>query len=125
MIALGIVLLVIAVLVGIGVSTSTQSATREVFGLDLGMAASAVFYLGAAFGIAAVAGVWLTKKGFARGYRRRKEVRELRQQATAPSAPSALSAPSAPSAPSSSPASSAGTDRDAVASGTDSETPER
>lgn len=84
MAVLGIVLILLAVLLGLGVAvSSTASTTMEVFGVDFGVLVPTVFFLGAAAGAILVVGLWLTKKGLARGYRRRKEVRELRQQAAA------------------------------------------
>jgi hypothetical protein len=86
MFVLGIVLIVIAVLFGLGVSVSSaDSTTLTVFGIDFGVIVPTVFFLGAAAGAALVAGLWLTKKGVARGWRRHREVRQLRAQvATAP-----------------------------------------
>ncbi|TCC52433.1 hypothetical protein E0H75_01255 [Kribbella capetownensis] len=82
MAVLGIVLIVLAVLFGLGVSvTSTASTTMEVFGIDFGVSVPTVFLIGALTGVALALGLWLTKKGLARGYRRRKEMRELREQA--------------------------------------------
>lgn len=84
MVVLGIVLIVLAVLFGLGLSVSSSaSTTMEVFGVDFGMLVPTVFFLGAAAGAALVVGLWLTKKGLGRGYRRRKEVKELRQQVEA------------------------------------------
>ncbi|MEV0798033.1 hypothetical protein AB0I34_10115 [Kribbella sp. NPDC050281] len=84
MAVLGIVLIVLVVLFGLGVSvTSTASTTMEVFGIDFGVSVPTVFLLGALTGVALALGLWLTKKGLARGYRRRKEMRELRAQAAA------------------------------------------
>ncbi|WP_406048994.1 hypothetical protein [Kribbella sp. NBC_00889] len=84
MAVLGIVLIVLVVLFGLGVSvTSTDSTTMEVFGIDFGVSVPTVFLLGALTGVALALGLWLTKKGLARGYRRRKEMRELRAQAAA------------------------------------------
>jgi hypothetical protein len=81
MLALGIVLIVLAVLFGLGVSVSSgDSTTMSVFGVDFGLSVPTLFFLGAAAGIAVTLGVWLTKKGLGRGYRRHKEVRQLRQQ---------------------------------------------
>ncbi|HEY0471946.1 MAG TPA: hypothetical protein VGD34_09770 [Kribbella sp.] len=87
MMVLGIVLIVLAVLLGLGISvSSSDSTTMSVFGVDFGVVVPTVFFLGAAAGIALALGLWLTKKGLSRGYRRRKEVKELRQQvAAAPS----------------------------------------
>ena len=87
MVVLGIVLIALAVLFGLGVSVSSTASTKlEVFGVDFGVAVPTVFFLGAVTGVALLAGLWLTKKGLGRGYRRRKEMRELRAQAsTAPS----------------------------------------
>lgn len=86
MFVLGIVLIVIAVLFGLGVSVSSaESTTLSVFGIDFGVIVPTVFFLGAAAGAALVAGLWLTKKGAARGWRRHREVRELRARvATTP-----------------------------------------
>ncbi|MFC0627632.1 hypothetical protein [Kribbella deserti] len=81
MFVLGIVLIVIAVLLGLGVATTSGEATTlEVFGIDLGMSVTAVFFFGVVLGAAALAGLWLVKKGVGRGYRRHKEVKELRHQ---------------------------------------------
>ncbi|MEI8408019.1 MULTISPECIES: hypothetical protein [unclassified Kribbella] len=82
MAVLGIVLIVLAVLFGLGVSVSSAaSTTMEVFGVDFGVSVPTVFILGALAGVALMSGLWLTKKGLGRGYRRRKEMRELRAQA--------------------------------------------
>ncbi|WP_112241378.1 hypothetical protein [Kribbella monticola] len=84
MLALGIVLIVLAVLFGLGVSVSSGDTTKmSVFGVDFGLAVPTLFLLGAATGIALFLGLWLTKKGLGRGYRRHKEVKELRQQVAA------------------------------------------
>jgi hypothetical protein len=97
MVILGIVLIVLAVVLGLGVSvSSTASTTLEVFGVDFGVMVPTVFFLGAAAGAALVIGLWLTKNGLGRGYRRRKEVKELRQQVTATSDDSAAGADTAP-----------------------------
>jgi hypothetical protein len=77
-------LIVLAVLFGLGVSVSSGESTKmSVFGVDFGLAVPTLFLLGAATGIALFVGLWLTKKGLGRGYRRHKEVRELRQQVAA------------------------------------------
>lgn len=82
MAVLGIVLIVLAVLFGLGVTVSSAaSTTMEVFGVDFGVSVPTVFSLGALAGVALVAGLWLTKKGLGRDLRRRKEMRELRAQA--------------------------------------------
>ncbi|HEY9339377.1 hypothetical protein ACWEOO_07910 [Kribbella sp. NPDC004138] len=82
MVVLGVVLIVLAVLFGLGVSvSSTASTTMEVFGVDFGVSVPTIFFLGAVTGAALIAGLWLTKKGLGRGWRRRKEMRELRAQA--------------------------------------------
>jgi hypothetical protein len=84
MVVLGIVLIVLAVLLGLGVTvSSSDSTTMSVFGVDFGMVVPTVFFLGAAAGVALVIGLWLTKKGLGRGYRRHKEVKDLRQQVAA------------------------------------------
>jgi hypothetical protein len=56
----------------------------EVFGVDFGVSVATVFVLGALAGATLIFGLWLTKKGLGRGYRRRKEMRELRAQAATP-----------------------------------------
>jgi hypothetical protein len=84
MVVLGVVLIVLAVLLGLGVAVSSSaSTTMEVFGVDFGVLVPTIFFLGAAAGAVLVIGLWLTKKGLGRGYRRHKEVRELRQQVAA------------------------------------------
>jgi hypothetical protein len=93
MLALGIVLIVLAVLFGLGVSVSSgDSTTMSVFGVDFGLSVPTLFFLGAAAGVAITLGVWLTKKGLGRGYRRRREVRQLRQQ-VATAGPDASTSP--------------------------------
>ncbi|MDX6236252.1 MAG: hypothetical protein QOG10_1067 [Kribbellaceae bacterium] len=99
MVILGIVLIVLAVVLGLGVSVSSaDSTTLEVFGVNFGVVVPTVFFLGAAAGAALIIGLWLTKKGLGRGYRRHKEVRELRQQvdASATSGDSKAAADTAP-----------------------------
>src|SRR5882757_9947507 len=84
MLALGIVLIVLAVLFGLGVTVSSGESTKmSVFGVDFGLAVPTLFLLGAATGVALFVGLWLTKKGLGRDYRRRNEVRQLRQQVAA------------------------------------------
>jgi uncharacterized integral membrane protein len=96
MVILGIVLIVLAVVLGLGVSvSSTDSTTLEVFGVNFGVMVPTIFFLGAAAGAALIVGLWLTKKGLGRGYRRRKEVRKLRQQVEASSGDSAAGADAA------------------------------
>ncbi|MEU4390411.1 hypothetical protein [Kribbella sp. NPDC023855] len=81
MLALGIVLIVLAVLFGLGVTFSSDaSTTLSVFGVDFGLAVPTLFFLGVAAGVAVTLGLWLTKKGLGRGYRRHKEVRQLREK---------------------------------------------
>ncbi|TDO59678.1 hypothetical protein EV651_10821 [Kribbella sp. VKM Ac-2571] len=83
MAVLGIVLIVLAVLFGLGVSVSSNASTKlEVFGVDFGVSVPTVFFLGAVTGAALVVALWLLKKGLGRDLRRRKEMRELRAQAT-------------------------------------------
>ncbi|MFI5692094.1 hypothetical protein ACIA58_09670 [Kribbella sp. NPDC051586] len=83
MAVLGIVLIALAVLFGLGVSvSSTESTKLEVFGVDFGVSVPTLFFLGALAGAALIVGLWLLKKGLGRGYRRRKEMRELRAQAS-------------------------------------------
>ncbi|GAA1150076.1 hypothetical protein GCM10009630_55550 [Kribbella jejuensis] len=82
MAVLGIVLIALAVLFGLGVSVTSSASTKlEVFGVDFGVSVPTVFFLGALAGAALIAGLWLLKKGLGRGWRRRKELRELRNQA--------------------------------------------
>src|SRR5881227_870334 len=82
MAVLGIVLVVLAVLFGLGVSVSSTASTKlEVFGVDFGVSVPTVFFIGALTGAALIAGLWLLRKGLGRSYRRRKEMRELRAQA--------------------------------------------
>lgn len=88
MIVLGLVLIGFAVLLAAGVAASSGNrATLDVFGIGFDTRSSVVFFFGVAIGIALIAGLWLTKLGLARGFRRRKEVRQLRQQAQAAPAP--------------------------------------
>ncbi|MFB6719932.1 hypothetical protein ACFCV3_07225 [Kribbella sp. NPDC056345] len=88
MFVLGIVLIVIAVLFGLGVSvSSTESTTLTVFGIDFGVIVPTVFFLGVVAGAALLAGLWLTKKGATRGWRRHREVRALRAQVATTSQP--------------------------------------
>lgn len=83
MAVLGIVLIALVVLFGLGVSVSSTASTKlEVFGVDFGVSVPTVFFLGALTGAVLIVGLWLLKKGLGRGYRRRKEMRELRAQAT-------------------------------------------
>lgn len=83
MAVLGIVLIVLVVLFGLGVSVSSTASTKlEVFGVDFGVSVPTVFFLGALTGAVLIVGLWLVKKGLGRGYRRRKEMRDLRAQAT-------------------------------------------
>ncbi|MEU4193068.1 hypothetical protein AB0E69_14305 [Kribbella sp. NPDC026611] len=95
MVVLGIVLIVLAVLFGLGVSVTSSASTKlEVFGVDFGVSVPTVFFLGALAGAALIAGLWLMKKGLGRSLRRRKEMRELRAQAaTVPATPAAPSSP--------------------------------
>jgi hypothetical protein len=84
MVVLGLILIGVAVLLAAGVAASSgAAATLEVFGLGFGTRASAVFFIGFCTAAALLAGAWLLKKGLGRGYRRRKEVRELRHQVEA------------------------------------------
>jgi hypothetical protein len=82
MLALGIVLIVLAVLFALGVSVSSgDSTTMSVFGVDFGLSVPTLFFIGVLAGIAVTLGLYLTKKGLGRDFRRRKEVKELRQKA--------------------------------------------
>src|SRR5262245_48168307 len=89
MIVLGLILVALAVLLAAGVAASSGSGTTlDVFGVGLDTRVSVVFFVGVVTAIALLIGLWLTKAGLARGYRRRKEVRELRHKAKA--APAAV-----------------------------------
>jgi hypothetical protein len=88
MIVFGLILVGLAVLLAAGVGASSGNrATLDVFGVGLNTRASVVFFIGVVTAIALLIGLWLTKAGLARGYRRRKEVRELRHQAKTAPAP--------------------------------------
>lgn len=92
MVVLGIILIVLAVFLGLGVAvSSTNSTMLEVYGVNFGVMVPTVFFLGAAVGAVLIIGLWVAKKGVRRGYRKRKEVKELRQQAQAAPAPSQTS----------------------------------
>ena len=81
MVVLGLILVGIAVLLAAGVAASSgETATLEVFGVGVGTRSSVVFFTGVVIALALLLGLWMMKKGMARGYRRRKEVRVLRQQ---------------------------------------------
>ncbi len=81
MVVLGLILVAVAVLLAAGVAASSgEDATLDVFGLGVDTRSSVVFFVGVVTTVALVLGLWMVKKGLARGYRRRKEVRELRQQ---------------------------------------------
>jgi hypothetical protein len=83
MAVLGIVLIVLAVLFGLGVSVSSNASTKlEVFGVDFGVSVPTIFFLGALTGVALVVALWLLKKGLGRDLRRRKEMRQLRAKVT-------------------------------------------
>lgn len=83
MAVLGIVLIVLAVLFGLGVSVSSTAATKlEVFGVDFGVSVPTIYFLGAVTGAAFVVALWLLKKGLGRDLRRRKEMRQLRAKVT-------------------------------------------
>ncbi|WP_328989118.1 hypothetical protein OG394_23095 [Kribbella sp. NBC_01245] len=119
MFVLGIVLIVVAVLAGLGVATTSgQATTLEVYGIDLGMSVSAVFFFGAAAGAVAIAGLWLVKKGVGRGYRRRKEVKELRQQVEATPTTPDKQVETAPAAPGTGTSDEVAEGTDTVAKGT-------
>jgi cytoskeletal protein RodZ len=88
MIVFGLILVALAVLLAAGVvASSGNQATLDVFGVGFNTRASVVFFVGVVTAIALLLGLWLTKAGLARGYRRRKEVRELRHKAKAAPAP--------------------------------------
>lgn len=81
MVVLGLILVGIAVLLAAGVAASSgETATLEVFGVGVGTRSSVVFFTGVVIALALLLGLWMMKKGLARGYRRRKEVRVLRRQ---------------------------------------------
>ena len=90
MIVFGLILVGLAVLLAAGVAASSGNrATLDVFGVGLDTRTSVVFFIGVAAAAALLLGLWLSKAGLARGYRRRKEVRELRHQVQAAPAPMA------------------------------------
>lgn len=81
MVVLGLILVAVAVLLAAGVAASSgEDATLDVFGLGVDTRSSVVFFAGVVTTVALLLGLWVMKKGLARGYRRRKEVRELRHQ---------------------------------------------
>jgi hypothetical protein len=81
MVVLGFILIVAAVAAGVGVGiSSSSSASIEGFGAELESTAAGAYFAGAATAIVLVAGLWLMRKGTARTYRRRQEVKTLRQQ---------------------------------------------
>jgi hypothetical protein len=81
MTVLGLILIAAAVVLGFGVgASSADDATLEVFGADLGVTVAGVYFTGAATAAVLILGLWLLKKGTGRGYRRRKEVKDLRHQ---------------------------------------------
>jgi hypothetical protein len=84
MTVLGLILIAAAVVLGFGVgASSADDATLEVFGADLGVTVAGVYFAGAATAAVLILGLWLLKKGTGRGYRRRKEVKDLRHQVDA------------------------------------------
>jgi hypothetical protein len=88
MIVFGLILVGLAVLLAAGVAASSgNDATLDVFGVGFDTRASVVFFAGVATTAALVIGLWLAKSGLSRGYRRRREVRQLRHQAKAAPAP--------------------------------------
>jgi hypothetical protein len=87
------------VLLAAGVAASSGGSARlEIFGLGFDTRASVVFFIGVCTAAALLAGAWLVKKGVGRGYRRRKEVRDLRQKVEA--APKVEAEPRVEAAPS-------------------------
>ncbi len=92
MVVLGLILVGVAVLLAAGVAASSGGSARlEIFGLGFDTRASVMFFIGVCTAAALLAGTWLVKKGVGRGYRRRREVRDLRQKVEA--APKAESLP--------------------------------
>jgi hypothetical protein len=84
MVVLGLILIGVAVLLSAGVAASSGGAARlEVFGLGFDTRSSAAFFAGVCTAAALLIGGWLVKKGLGRGYRRRKEIRELRHKVEA------------------------------------------
>jgi hypothetical protein len=84
MVVLGFLIVIAAILVGLGVGLSTSSpASIEGFSLDVDTTAAVVYFAGAATAIMLVVGLWLMKSGTARIYRHRREVRALRRQSEA------------------------------------------
>ncbi|MFD1824586.1 MULTISPECIES: LapA family protein [Mumia] len=104
MIALGVLLLALAVLVGVVVSVeATEAVSVEFLGWDVTTDGVGAFWIGAGSMLVAVVGLGLITRGLRRSYQVRKENRQLRKehrrleqqraQESRPAEPSALSEP--------------------------------
>ncbi|TNC49736.1 LapA family protein [Mumia zhuanghuii] len=81
MIALGVLLIAMAVLVGVVVSVeATESVSVAFLGWDITTDGVGAFWIGAASMLVAVLGLALILRGFRRSYRVRKENRQLRKE---------------------------------------------
>ncbi|MBW9214865.1 hypothetical protein KV102_08415 [Mumia sp. zg.B53] len=81
MIAVGVLLLALAVLVGVVVTIEATDPVRmDVLGWDVATDGMGVFWAGAATMLVAVVGLALVVRGTRRGYRVRKENRQLRKE---------------------------------------------
>ncbi|MGH1561189.1 hypothetical protein [Mumia sp. DW29H23] len=81
MIALGVLLLALAVLVGVVVTVeATDPVTLDILGWDVATDGIGAFWAGAATMLVAVVGLALVARGVRRGYRVRKENRQLRKE---------------------------------------------
>lgn len=81
MIALGVLLLALAVLVGVVVSLeATESVSINVLGWNLATDGVGAFWIGAGSMLVAVVALALIARGTRRGYQVRKENRQLRKE---------------------------------------------
>jgi uncharacterized integral membrane protein len=81
MIALGVLLLALAVLVGVVLSVeATESVSVDFLGWDVTTDGVGAFWIGAASMLVAVLGLALILRGVRRSYRVRKENRQLRKE---------------------------------------------
>ncbi|KAA1425137.1 DUF1049 domain-containing protein [Mumia zhuanghuii] len=81
MIALGLLLLAVAVLAGVVATVeATDSVSVDVLGWTISTDGIGVFWAGAVTALVAVLGAWLIARGIRRGNRIRRENRELRKE---------------------------------------------
>ncbi len=82
MIVLGVLLVVVAVVVSVGIGLrATQAASIDLWWFTVNTTVSVFYFTGLVLMTVAVLGLWLLLRGVRRGYRRRKEMRELRARA--------------------------------------------